>query len=525
MKTIPLWSVTCGLCVSVGAFGQDTAVKKSPNVLLIISDDQGFCELGSYADFADPNTMGAKEIEKWRRITKITDHKAPVKVCMEAAAKCMPTIDGLAKQGLRFTDFHAAPTCGPSRAALMSARYPQSFGAYTNDEFEGPGNIGVPVGVDLPVKLFQSAGYMTGLSGKWHLGKKPGQLPHERGFDYFFGFDRAHVEKYGSKRLLKNGKPVPAEGWLADQITDEAIEFLGMSGKQKKPFFLYVAYNEPHGPMPDPPKKYMDAINSGCKNVDGYYGMIYGMDHGIGRILKKIKAMGELDNTIILYGSDNGQARGPYVRPFGMRKGRFFGVPVPGNGPLQGCKWTPWEGAVRVPFIAKMPGGVRGSTDTLVSMLDVMPTLLDAAGIRIPETMELHGRSFLPVLKGKALKEKSLFWASDSQHPFIDKYGPRSKALSAKYARRPKHPVRSGNFPPAWYVRTEKWKLMGWDDEAPVLFNMEKDIGETTDLAKKHPETVDHLKKQFAEWIAQQQPPARFPKEQFEKLKAVGKER
>lgn len=497
------------------------AAEKRPNVLLIISDDQGFCELGTYADFADPDTMGAAQIKKWREITEISPDQAPIKVCMAAAAKCMPNIDGLAKQGLRFTDFHAAPTCGPSRAALMSSRYPQSFGAYTNDEFEGPGCIGVPVGIKLPVELFQSAGYLTGLSGKWHLGKEPGQLPHERGFDFFFGFDRAYVEKYGSKRLLKNGRPTPAVGWLADQTTDEAIEFLCMAEERQKPFFLYVAYNEPHGPMPDPPKQYTEAINSGSKNVDGYFGMIYGMDYGIGRILEKIEAMGELDNTIVLYGSDNGQARGPYTQPFGMKNGRFFGVPVPGNGPLQGCKWTPWEGAVRVPFIIKMPGGKKGSTDALVSMLDVMPTLLDAAGINVPETMELDGRSFLPLLKGGELVEKPLFWASDSQAPFLDKFGDRSKALSAKYSKRPKHEIRSGNYPPAWYVRTEKWKLIGWDDEAPVLYDMQKDIGETTDLSGKYPETMDQLKKQYAAWINQQQQPACFPHEQFGKLKAV----
>jgi len=497
------------------------ALGERPNVLLITSDDQGFCELGAYADFADPATMGAWKIDKIREITEITPNQAPIEVCMAAAAKCMPNVDRLAKQGMRFTDFHAAPTCGPSRAALMSSRYPQSFGAYTNDEFEGGGCIGVPVGVDLPVELFQSAGYLTGLSGKWHLGKEKGQLPHERGFDFFFGFDRAHVEKYDSTRLLKNGKPTPAKGWLADQITDEAIGFLGMADAQEKPFFLYVAYNEPHGPMPDPPKPYMEAINSGCENVDGYFGMIYGMDVGIGRILEKIEAMGELDNTMILYGSDNGQARGPYCNDFGMKPGRFFGVPVPGNGPLQGCKWTPWEGGVRVPFIVRMPGATKGSTDVLVSMLDVMPTLLDFANIEAPESMKLDGRSFLPVLKGDDLAERTMFWASDSQIPFIDKFGKRSRALVAKYAKRPKHEIRSGNFPPAWYVRTEKWKLVGWDDEEPVLFDMQKDIGETSDLSSQYPETVRSLKKQFAAWMAQQQQPVVFPIEQYEKLEAV----
>ena len=366
-------SLCCLILALAALSGSAFALEGRPNVLLITSDDQGFCELGAYADFADPDTMAAWRIDKIREYTDVTEVRATIEASMAAAAKCMPHVDGLAKKGMRFTDFHAAPTCAPSRAALMSARYPQGYGFYTNDDFvlRGYGK-GLPVGLSLPVELFQSSGYLTGLSGKWHLGQEEGQLPNKRGFDFFFGFDRAQVKKYDSPRLLKNGGSTPAKGWLADQISDEAIEFLGMADAQEKPFFLYVAYNEPHGPMPDPPQPYMDAINSGSKNLDGYFGMIYGMDAGIGRILEKIEAMGELENTIILYGSDNGKNRGTYLSPFEMRTD-FFGVPVPGNGPLQGCKWTPWEGGVRVPFIVKMPGWVTGSSDRLLSMIDVMP--------------------------------------------------------------------------------------------------------------------------------------------------------
>lgn len=498
-----------------------------PNVLLILSDDQGFAELGAYSDFANPATMGAKRIDEWRKISQVGPVKAPIDVCMAAAKKCMPNIDRIAGQGMRFTDFHAAPTCGPARAALMVSRYPQSFGAYTNDEFEGAGSIGVPLDVDLPVRLFQEAGYLTGLSGKWHLGHAKGQLPHERGFDFSFGFDRAHIKKYDSERLLKNGRSVPAKGWLADQITDEALDFLDLAGKQNQPFFLYVAYNEPHGPMPAPPKKYTDYINSGSENVDGYYGMIYGMDFGIGRILDRLKEMGELDNTLIIYGSDNGQARGPYLLGFGMSKAGphpdsgAYHVPVPGNGPLQGCKWTPWEGAVRVPFIAKLPGGSTGSSDTLLSIMDVMPTALDFAGIEIPESMNLDGRSFLAELNGQSVSEKALFWASDSQEPFIDKFGERNDALVAELKQAPKSEIRSGNFPPAWYVRTEKWKLVGWDTKAPVLFDMQKDIGETTDLSDEYPEVVGNLKAQFAKWFEDQAEPAVYPESQWGKLRQV----
>ena len=496
---------------------ESVCMAKQPNVLLLISDDQGFCELGSYLDFADPATMGAKRIDEWRKITECTPEQAPIDVCIEAARKCMPNIDRIAAQGMRFTDFHAAPTCAPSRTALMAARYPQRFGIYCNDEFEAASAKAVPLDVDLPVRLFHEAGYLTGLSGKWHLGHEPGQWPQERGFDWFFGFDRAHTEKYGSKILQRNGQSVPANGWLADQITDEAVDFLKLADQEDKPFFLYVAYNEPHGPTPRPPQKYIDHFKSGSDNVDVHFATLYGMDCGIGRIFAQLEKTGRLDNTLILYGSDNGQAQGPYHHGFRIREEAYL-VPVPGNGPLQGCKWTPWEGGVRTVFVAKLPGGAKGTSDVLLSVLDVMPTALDYAGIAVPDSMKLDGQSFLPLLQGKKGDvDRTLFWASDSQEPFGN-FGPDDDALLKTFQQAGETKIRSEKYPPAWYVRTEKWKLMGWDTIAPVLIDMENDIGERHDLAAQFPEVVGQLSGQFQSWLEQQAPPQVYPRKQWSKL-------
>lgn len=491
-----------------------------PNILLILADDQGYCELGAFMDFARADNLGSPLAAKYLAIKTCTAKEAPLDVCFEAARRCTPTIDALARRGVRFSDFYAAPTCGPSRAALMSSRYPQGFGVYANDDVIESGAEGIPAEVKFPVKLFQKAGYMTGLTGKWHLGiEKPGMHPNDRGFDYFFGFDRAHTEKYDSKILRRNREKAPAVGWLADQISAEAVAFVGRAAQAQKPFFLYVAYNEPHGPTPRPPKQYIDHFKSGSDVVDVHFASIYGMDQGIGRILDELKKNGQLENTLILYGSDNGLGQGSYQRGFVAKDGQYL-VGVPGNGPFRGCKWTPWEGGVRVPFIACLPGGAAKTSKALLSIMDVMPTALDYAGIAIPPDYTLDGRSFLPILQGKAEgdSDRMLFWALDAGPPYGD-WGP-------EYDRLRESPrTRQMGFPPAWYVRTPAWKLMGWDTLAPALIDMRSDPGERVDVSQQHPEVVQRLRRAFDAWITAQKPPQNYNRQQWERfLPAQGKQ-
>jgi uncharacterized sulfatase len=494
------------------------------NVLVILSDDQGFCEMGSYMDFATADNLGSHLAEKYRSIKTSTESQAPIEVCFEAARKCMPRVDAIAKEGVRFTNFHAAPTCSPSRAALMSARYPQGFGVYSNDDVIEGGGPGVSRDVPFPVGRFQDAGYSTGMVGKWHLGsEKPGQHPNDRGFDYFFGFDRAQTEKYNSKILYRNREKAPAVGWLADQISGEAVEFVGRAAKDHRPFFLYVAYNEPHGPTPRPPQTYIDHFKSGSDVVDVHFATLYGMDQGIGRIIDELKRNGQLDQTLILYGSDNGLGQGEYHHGF-RAGGQNPSVPVPGNGPLRGCKWTPWEGGVRVPFIARLPGGVALSSAALVSSMDVMPTAMDYAGIEIRPEHKLDGRSFLPILRGGSDGDgrRMLFWACDARSPYPDSYlGWRPEFNRFDESRNTTRTMalpRKERFPPGWYVLTSKWKLIGWDEIEPVLFDMAGDPYERTDVSQQHPEIVAQLRGEFDAWIAAQRPPQNYSRKQWEKL-------
>jgi uncharacterized sulfatase len=407
----------------------------------------------------------------------------------------------------------------------MTARYPQRYGVYCNDDIEGRHGKGFPVESKFPVQLFQDAGYSTALIGKWHLGSRPGQHPNDRGFEHYFGFDRAHVDKYDSTMLFRNREKADPEGWLEDQISNEAVAFLERAEKDPRPFFLYVAYNVPHGPIPPPPQEYMDHFSTGSRAVDVYFGTIYGMDVGIGRMLKQLEKMGELDNTLILYGSDNGLARGVYHFGFEAdeERERFFS-PIPGNGPLRGCKWTPWDGGVRVPFVARVPGGLAGqSSQALQSIMDVLPTALEFAGIAVPDAYQLDGRSFLQVLREgpPEVDDRILFWASDSQVPFGD-FSPEFDQLQRRMQAMGQTDIRAARFPPAWYVRTSRWKLLGWDTIDPVLIDIANDISEQDDASARYPGVVRELSARFADWFSEQAAPLVYPLNNWEKFKKVG---
>ena len=177
----------CVLLLSILAVTAHGAEEKRKNVLLFISDDQGYCELGSFLKFADPDTLQPKGKDILKGMLKTKGGREAVQVCFDAVKKATPNLDRIAAKGVRFTNFYAAPTCGPSRAALMSAKYPQRFGAYSNTELSD--GAGVPPSVGFPVKAFADAGYRTGIFGKWHLGRDAGQHPNDRGFDTYFGYD------------------------------------------------------------------------------------------------------------------------------------------------------------------------------------------------------------------------------------------------------------------------------------------------------------------------------------------------
>ena len=371
------------------AAAQQPGAATAPNVVLIVTDDLGYGDLGSY---------GAPDVRT-------------------------PNIDRLAKEGVRLTDFYAnGSTCTPTRAALISGRYQQRF------ELERPlgtgADTGLPVeGRSLP-QLLRNNGYATGLIGKWHLGEKLEFGPNAHGFDDFFGFKSGYVDYYqhtagdGMHDLYENEAPAHVTGYMTDLITDRSLSFIERHARGR--FFLEVAYNAPHWPYqrPDSPSTARDnAMHLQPYDADSgtrqdYVAMLERADQGIGAILALLDKTGLTQNTLVIFTNDNG------------------GEWLSRNAPLFHRKWTLWEGGIRVPAILRWPGRIpAGQVSGQVGItFDITASILAATNTPIPTGEALDGINLLPILSGQSpVVERTLFWRT-------------------LYANRRQRAVRSGDW-------------------------------------------------------------------------------
>ena len=358
------------VCSPAAAAGQSQA--RPPNVVLIVTDDLGYGDVGSY---------GAPDAKT-------------------------PNIDRLAREGVRLTDFYAnGSTCTPTRAALISGRYQQRF------ELERPLGTGVDTGLpaegrSLP-QLLRNNRYATGLIGKWHLGEKPQFGPNAHGFDYFFGFKSGYIDYYqhtggdGMHDLFENEVPAHVDGYMTDLITERSLAFIDQHSRA--PFFLEVAYNAPHWPyqVPDRPSIARDnAIHVQPSDPDSgsrqdYIAMLERADRGIGAILALLDKTGLAQNTLVIFTNDNG------------------GEWLSRNAPLFHRKWTLWEGGIRVPAILRWPGRLpAGQVSRQVGItMDLTATILAATSTPVPGDARFDGMDLLPVLRGQSsIVERTLFW-------------------------------------------------------------------------------------------------------------------
>ena len=351
------------------------AVKPLPNIVVIMSDDQGYADV-SYNPLHQPEVS-------------------------------TPHIDKLAKSGVVCTSGYASGyVCSPTRAGAMTGRYQQRFGIYT----AGQGGSGMPLDeVWIPTHLKQG-GYVSGAFGKWHLGLTEEYNAVNRGFDYFYGFMGRGAHDYWDhdpNSSIKFGGPVfrnleileSEEGYITTRITEEAVDFI--QREKDKPFFAYVAYNAVHAPA-QAPEEDVAKFNTGDETRDILMAMLYHLDLGVGEIVKTLKEVGVYDNTIIIYLSDNGGA----------------GTMHANNAPLRGAKQYVYEGGIRVPFIVSWPGNLEaGSTcDVPVWSTDILPTALAVAGLDpLPGSKPLDGKNMLPALMGKTDRiHDALYWSSGS---------------------------------------------------------------------------------------------------------------
>jgi arylsulfatase A-like enzyme len=414
-----------------------------PNVVLIITDDLGYGDLGSYGG---------------------TEAKTP-------------NLDRLAREGVRLTDAYSnGANCSPTRAALITGRYQQRVSIEWPLTTDRDLERGLTVtGTSLPA-LLKKNGYATGLVGKWHLGFKPEFGPNAHGFDEFFGFLSAAVDYYSHRRgdgvhdLYENTTPAESAAYLTDEISRRAVSFVDRHARA--PFFLEVAYNATHWPFQPPDRRPSDPTAVPRPQATGdlrllqgpedpvpatrrdYARMLERVDEGVGAILASLERHGVTKNTLVIFTNDNG------------------GEWLSRNAPLAHRKSTLWEGGIRVPLILRWPERLpRGKTSAQVAAtMDVTASILAATGTPIPSGHRLDGIDILPALSGATpVVDRQLFWR----------------------VTRPEIQQKA--------VRSGRWKLL-IDQKHYLLFDLSDDAGERRDLAAAHTDLVVKLRNLHAAW-------------------------
>ncbi|MGB5668763.1 MAG: sulfatase-like hydrolase/transferase [Maribacter sp.] len=443
---------------------QTTQIKiERPNILVILCDDLGYADVGF---------NGAQDITT-------------------------PALDQLANNGTIFTSGYVAhPFCGPSRAGLMTGRYPHKFGS----QFNLPMNSGELLGEGIPLeetfisKVLQESGYYTGIVGKWHLGAVPDYHPNKRGFDDFYGFLGGGHSYFPSefnpqfeeqiqagnklindylKPLEYNGKEVRETEYITDALSREAVRFVNNASKKDQPFFLYLAYNAPHSPMEAKEEDLNKFMHIKDKKRRTYAAMVYAVDRGINDIVNSLKENKEFDNTLIVFLSDNG----------GKLK---FGS---NNAPLSGEKGDTNEGGYRVPMFFHWPKNVPAGkrSDHPVSALDFYPTFAHLGGVEIPATMQLDGKNIWDhLVTGKSTRDGEMIFAMRHREGYTD--------VGA---------------------RKDNWKILKTQQNPWKLYDLEKDISETNDLSAQHPQLLKEMVLKAEEWSKTHTEPRWFDPEEL----------
>src|SRR5262245_38333462 len=422
----------------VSSLGFRIEAHAKPNVIIFLSDDVGYGEYGFQGNTQIPT----------------------------------PNIDSIAKGGVRFTQgYVSGPYCSPTRAGLMTGRYQTRFG----HEFNAGGanglseNFGLPLSETTIASRMKELGYATCAVGKWHLGGRPDYLPMKRGFDEFFG-TVANTPFFNPPNFIDSRKSnqlspvVDDKFYTTDSYGERAVDWI--EKHKNGPFLLYLPFNAQHAPL-QATEKYLSRFpNIADENRRIFAAMMSAMDDAVGRVLGKIREIGQEENTLIFFLCDNG---GPTAQT------------TPSNFPLRGFKATTWEGGVRVPFCVQWKGKIpAGKTyENPIIQLDILPTAIAAAGGKVDPSWRLAGVDLLPYLTGEN----------------------RNKPHESLYCR----------FGEEWATRHGDYKLVVGNepgspaakDKSAELINLAADIGESKNRAASQPEKVNALKALWGKWNAE----------------------
>jgi arylsulfatase A-like enzyme len=442
--------VTTAVLLSIACVSRQTenGQIQRPNILLIVSDDLGYADLGIH---------GSRDIPT-------------------------PNIDRLARDGIRFTDAYVSgPYCSPTRAGLMTGRYPQRFGYEFNPD--GSRDYGLPLTETTMAERLKAAGYRTALFGKWHLGSADRLHPMRRGFEEFYGFlggdhsyvNVAHID-VGTEvpdPLVDGMKPASSVTYLTDTLGDRAVGYIKQHASE--PFFLYLAFNAAHTPM-EAPEKYLARFpNIADPQRRTYAAMVAAMDDAIGRTLTALRDQKLEEKTLVIFLNDNGGPTMPTTTVNGSS-----------NAPLRGSKRQTWEGGIRVAFAMSWKGHLetRQVDHRPIIQLDVLPTALAAAGVAT-NASEFDGVNLMPFLTSTAAgaPHDVLYW--------------RFGGMMA---------IRRGNWK---LVKSRDGPLVDVDPSVlrdlseAGLYNLSEDIGEMRNRAAERPDKVKELSDLWQRWNRQ----------------------
>ncbi len=409
-----------------------------PNVLLLITDDQG------YGDFS---IHGNAHLQT-------------------------PHIDKLGAESVRFDRFYVNSFCAPTRAALLTGRWPLRTGCHGvthNAEAMRPSEVTM-------AEAFREGGYRSACLGKWHNGEQYPFTPQGQGFDQAFGFNNGHWNNYFDSVLLRGSQSEQTRGYISDVLTDEAMKFI--SANEAQSFFCYLSYNSPHSPY-QVPEKYFDKFHS--KGFDdklaAFYGMCENIDDNVGRLLAHLEERKLAENTIVVFLTDNGGTAGVKTYNAGMRGG----------------KTSVHEGGSRVPLFVRWPAAKWKPhvVKPIVSHIDLFPTLLDLCGVKAPEGPKVDGITLRPLLEraDSVWPERTLF-----THNPIDeanKFPGAVRTQRYRLVREIKGPAGGSN------AKANDASATSWQ-----LYDMENDPGEKKNIATEHPDIVRQLSEQYDAWFA-----------------------
>lgn len=493
-------------------------------------DDFGFGQCSPYAQSMTAADADPAYMEFLRRRNSGYEPEQ----ALDFSRRAMPVLSELAKQGVRFTNaLSPSNLCAPARCGVLTGRNQNRFGIYQNSDVEA---TGLPQGAVLAGSL-RKAGYATGFIGKWHAGRRNEALresavregkpvnptgylgsvvrehhPLSHGFDYYYGYNRWECPFYDSEHIWENWEYTGKQPrYNTGLFAEKAIQFIGKALTEGKPFFAEVAFHAVHGPLkPQAPKPHFLKFGGAPYALSNFYAHVSAVDEAIASLRQSLGA--EWENTLFFFCSDNGA-------PLSME------TPPPGNGRYPGHKGGFHQGGFRIPMVARFPRAFRGGEvrSEIVSMLDIMPTALDASGAETPAGLD--GHSLLPLLSGK----------SSRAHEYLDWAGIHSRAwgfsgetvIGDAQQRREESPgawvITDGKYLLRFVTSTPAGLYRDSPDGAPAryeLFDLREDPGETRNLYQQLPQVAREMERAYRERSKELPPPTRWRRDRWNEMMA-----